>query len=113
VSHRGGGLRAWLLQRLSAVYMAVFMLYLLLTFAVAAPNTYGEWHDWMGNPWMGLASALFFAALLMHAWVGMRDVVMDYVHPTALRLSALSLVALGLAACGLWILRVLWQAGIS
>lgn len=113
MSLRSGGLRTWLLQRLSAVYMAVFMLYLLLAFAVAAPNTYREWHDWMGNPWMGLASALFFAALLMHAWVGMRDVVMDYVHPTALRLSALSLVALGLAACGLWVLRVLWQAGIS
>jgi len=76
VSHRGGGLRAWLLQRLSAVYMAVFMLYLLLTFAVAAPNTYGEWHDWMGNPGWAWLPPCSLPPCSCHAWVGMRDVVM-------------------------------------
>jgi succinate dehydrogenase / fumarate reductase membrane anchor subunit len=56
----------------------------------------------MSNPAISVAAAVFFAALLLHAWVGFRDVIVDYVHPLAFRLSMLALLGSGLLAIGLW-----------
>ena len=54
-----------------------------------------------------VAIGLFFVALLLHAWVGLRDVELDYVKPLALRVGVLTVLAFGLAGLGLWILRIL------
>jgi succinate dehydrogenase / fumarate reductase membrane anchor subunit len=51
--------------------------------------------------------------LLLHVWVGLRDILMDYVHMLALRLSLTAVLLLSLVACGLWALRILWQAGYA
>lgn len=102
------GLKAWLVQRLSGAYIAVFMIYFALHLMMAPPLSYADWHDWMLGPVMGIALAIFFAAMLMHAWIGMRDILIDYVHCTIARLTLMSLVALGLMAVGLWVLRILF-----
>ncbi len=101
------GLNAWLLQRISAVYLAGFLVYFLVTLLACAPESYADWHDWMSSIPMALATTLFFIALLSHAWVGMRDVLLDYVKPFALRLSMLVLLAVGLVVMGLWVVRIL------
>jgi len=101
------GLNAWLLQRVSAVYLAGFLVYFLVTLLTCAPESYIDWHDWMSSIPMALATTLFFIALLFHAWVGMRDVLLDYVKPFALRLSMLILLAVGLVVMGLWVVRIL------
>lgn len=98
-----GGLRAWLLQRVTSVYVAVFLIYILVYLALNGDGMgYAGWRDWVGHPLMLLATALFFLALLLHAWIGLRDVVLDYVKPLALRLTVLALMALALVACGVW-----------
>ena len=51
---------------------------------------------------------VFFAALLYHAWVGMRDILMDYLHATSVRLAAESLVALALLFYLIWSASILW-----
>ncbi len=107
------GLQAWMLQRLSAVYLAAYTLYLLLHFTCQAPVGYQDWHSWVATPAGGISAALFFLALLLHAWVGLRDILMDYVHSLALRLSLTAILLLGLGACGLWALRILWHAGYA
>ena len=104
------GLRDWLLQRLTAIYLGIFLIYLLLHFLQQPQHTYQQWHDWVTQPAMIIAAVLFILALLVHGWVGMRDVVLDYVHAIGLRLFILSLIGLTLIACGLWALRVLLQA---
>jgi succinate dehydrogenase / fumarate reductase membrane anchor subunit len=101
------GLRAWLLQRLSAVVMLAFIVSALLRWWVAPPQSYAQWHDSMRHPPVIVACCLFFGALLLHSWIGVRDVLMDYVHPVALRLGLLTLLGLGLLAMGLWVLRIL------
>ncbi len=101
------GLKAWLLQRISAVYLAGFLVYFLVTMMVCVPQSYADWHGWMSSTPMALASTLFFIALLSHAWVGMRDVLLDYVKPFALRLSLLILLAVGLVVMGLWVVSIL------
>lgn len=101
------GLRAWLVQRVSAVYMLFFILFLLFHFLLDPPHSYLAWHGWMRNPGVGIATLVFFTALLLHTWVGIRDVLMDYVHPLALRVSALALLGLGLIALAAWVVRIL------
>ncbi|MCK9381844.1 MAG: succinate dehydrogenase, hydrophobic membrane anchor protein [Sulfuritalea sp.] len=101
------GLRAWLLQRVSAVYMLFFILFLLVHFLISPPDSYQAWHGWMRNSGISVAASVFFAALLLHAWVGIRDVLMDYVHPPALRVSALALLLFSLLAIAAWVMRIL------
>ena len=101
------GARAWLLQRLTAVYMLLFLVLVLAQFAADGPSSYEAWRNWVGAAGMRIAILLFVAAMLLHAWVGLRDVAMDYVHPPALRIGVLALVGTGLAAAGAWMAIVL------
>ncbi len=101
------GLRAWLVQRISAVCMLLFIVFFLGHFLFDPPHSYQAWHGWMMSPGVSIATVIFFAALLLHAWVGVRDVLMDYVHPLALRVSALTLLGIGLVAIAAWVMRIL------
>ncbi|WP_333842279.1 succinate dehydrogenase, hydrophobic membrane anchor protein [Pelomicrobium sp.] len=92
------GLGAWLAQRLSAVYMLIFLFYALIGWSLSQPMDYAAWRAWLLTEPMRLFSLLFTAALALHVWVGLRDVILDYVRPASLRLSALTLVAIALAA---------------
>ncbi len=105
------GLRAWFVQRVTAVYLGLFVLYLLVHFALAPPNSFEEWHDWMRQPGVLVSWALLFVALLMHAWIGARDVVLDYVYSTPVRLVVLVMLAVFLVAQGFWALHVLFGVG--
>lgn len=100
------GLRTWLLQRLSATYITIF----LIVFAVAwggEPVTYEVWHAWVAHPVSNIALILFIFALLLHAWVGVRDVIMDYVNSVPLRYVLLIGFGLSFIGLGLWTLRTL------
>lgn len=105
------GLTAWLIQRVSAVYLAGFLVYFLAALLIYAPNSYADWQDWMTSGAMSLAMTFFFLALFAHAWVGIRDVLLDYVKPFSLRLTLLILLALGLAFMALWVIRILLAGG--
>jgi succinate dehydrogenase / fumarate reductase membrane anchor subunit len=99
-----------MVQRVTALYMLLFVVFVLGRLAFDTPDSYQAWHSWIAPGAMRLATLAFFAALLLHAWVGVRDVVMDYVHPLPARLLALALAAISLAATGVWALRVLLLA---
>ena len=104
------GLRDWLLQRFTAVYLGCFLLYLIVHFYKQPQHDFQQWQAWITHPVMTIASAAFILALLVHGWVGMRDVVLDYAHTLRLRLLLLSLIALIFIACALWALRILLLA---
>lgn len=101
------GLRAWLVQRVSAVYLALCFAALLIAWLMQQPVSYEMWHALLAHPVGNIAAILFFIALVLHAWVGMRDVVLDYIHSTAWRLFALVLVVFTLLITLVWALRVL------
>ncbi len=107
MSHRADGLRTWLLQRVSAIYLGVFLLYVLAHFWLNPHPDYAAWHGWVASPVVSIAGAGFILALLIHGWVGLRDVMLDYVHHLGLRLVVLTLVAFLLIGCGLWAMRIL------
>ena len=105
---RHTGLPAWLVQRVSAVYMFFFIVFFLVHFAVDPPRHHPAWQAWITSPATGIATTVFFAALLAHAWVGLRDVLMDYVHSITIRAFLLAAIAFGLTAMGVWVVRILW-----
>ncbi|MEZ5540551.1 MAG: succinate dehydrogenase, hydrophobic membrane anchor protein [Pseudomonadota bacterium] len=107
MSRHADGLRTWLLQRVSAVYLAGFLVYVLLHFALNPRPDYFAWRAWLSHPPVSVAAAGFVLALLVHGWVGLRDVTLDYVHPLGLRLTVLTAIAFLLIGCGLWAMRVL------
>ena len=107
MSRQLSGFRAWMWQRASAVYLALYIAWILLRLMLAPPADQQVLQDWMSSLGMWLATAVFIILLLLHAWVGVRDVVLDYVRPAALRLLVLAAVLAFLLACGLWALAVL------
>jgi succinate dehydrogenase / fumarate reductase membrane anchor subunit len=103
-----GGMKPWLIQRLSAVFMLVFIVFALAHFLLDPPRSYEAWRSWVTGPGVSVAAVLFVTALLTHAWVGLRDVILDYVAPLAARITALALLAAALLASAAWIVGILW-----
>ncbi|MGF1644088.1 MAG: succinate dehydrogenase, hydrophobic membrane anchor protein [Thiotrichales bacterium] len=101
-----GGFRPWLLQRITAVVVGVGTVALILL-VLFGDWTYEHWRAFVGTPLVAIAFMLFFGALLLHAWIGVRDVIIDYVHPLAYRLATLTLVGLVLTGCAAWAAAIL------
>jgi succinate dehydrogenase / fumarate reductase membrane anchor subunit len=89
--------------------MLGYIVYVGIYLGYNPPQSYPEWRGWLAEPFVGLATALFFGALLLHAWVGMRDVIIDYAGALSVRLTLLMLTGLGLVGIGLWVLRILYS----
>jgi succinate dehydrogenase / fumarate reductase membrane anchor subunit len=107
MSRETHALRGWLIQRFSAVYLAGFLVYLVLHFLMLETRGYAAWRAWLAHPAVALASAGFILSLVLHGWVGVRDIILDYIHALGLRLLLLALSGALLAVSGLWALHLL------
>ena len=103
------GLRDWLAQRITAVIMAVYTVIAVAVLLSGHPITYAVWRDLFAQGWMRVATLLFMASLAWHAWVGVRDILMDYVKSAGLRLTLEVLVLLTIAAYVGWTIQILWR----
>ena len=103
------GLRDWLAQRITAVVMAVYTLIVLYVLMTGAPLNYARWKDLFSNAWMRVATLLFAASLAWHMWVGVRDILMDYIKPLGWRFTLEILVLLTIAAYLGWTVQILWR----
>jgi len=101
------GLRAWLLQRASAVYLLLFVLFMPVVVIYKKPDSIDAWQAFVYSPVVTITWILFFVSLFAHAWVGIRDVLIDYVHSFAIRSLLLSVLVIYLMAMMFWILKVL------
>ena len=107
-SHTGTG--TWLLQRATAVVLALALPVLTACFLAALPFDFVSWQALFAPLWLRVLLLLTAVAVALHAWVGMRDIFMDYVHPLMLRLLLNSLVILALAVSMLWLAAIVWGA---
>jgi succinate dehydrogenase / fumarate reductase, membrane anchor subunit len=103
------GLGSWLAQRITAVLMALYTVVLIVVFMRAAPIDYGGWRDLFAHGWMRVGTLLFAVSLAWHAWVGMRDILMDYVKHDGLRLGTQVLTILIIAGYVGWTVQILWR----
>lgn len=102
------GLRDWLAQRVTAVVMLVYTLLVLMALVMLPKFDYFTWKALWQLQLMRYASVLFVAALMYHAWVGVRNIFMDYIKDTGLRLMLHVAVILALLAYGAWAVQILW-----
>jgi succinate dehydrogenase / fumarate reductase membrane anchor subunit len=107
------GLRDWLVQRATAVILLGYTVVLLVCLVAAGGGAngigYGEWAAVFAPAWMKLLTLIAILALVYHAWIGMRDVWMDYARPTGIRLGLLLVTILWLLFCALWSAQILWS----
>jgi succinate dehydrogenase / fumarate reductase, membrane anchor subunit len=103
------GLRDWLAQRVTAAIMALYSVIVAAIVFKNSPLTYPVWKDLFAQGWMRVATLLFAASLAWHAWVGVRDILMDYIRPDGLRLTLQIFTLLLLAAYLGWAVQILWR----
>jgi len=106
------GLGEWLVQRMSALYIAGFLLYLIIRFSADPVADYDAWLQWFGNGMVRAAFGVFGLSLVAHSWVGMRSVYLDYLHPFWLRLTVTGLTGASLLALLVWMGRLLVETRI-
>lgn len=103
------GTRDWLVQRASAAYMLFYTIVITAMVVSSDLRDFAAWQAFLAQEPLRIATLMFWIALLWHAWIGMRDVLMDYVHNTFVRLSGHIAVITFLLAMGLWAVRIIWQ----
>ena len=104
------GLTEWLLQRVTSLYMGGFVIYAIVHFSLLPVHDHAAWKAWFAMGYVRIAWALFLSSILIHAWIGMRSIYLDYLHPLWLRFSVTLLTALGLLALTLWAAEILIMA---
>lgn len=101
------GLKDWIVQRATAVIMLVYTAALIL-FLLTMPSGYEGWKLLFGQTWVKVLTQTTLIALFLHAWVGIRDLWMDYIKPVGVRLTMHTLTAVWLVSCFIYSLKVVW-----
>ncbi|MDO8306211.1 succinate dehydrogenase, hydrophobic membrane anchor protein [Herminiimonas sp.] len=104
------GLRDWLAQRITAVVMIVYTLVLLIAFLFGSDFSYEGWAGLFAQQWFKMLTFATFLALFYHAWVGMRNILMDYIKPVSIRLTLQAATIVWLIACAGWAAQIIWRA---
>ncbi|MDD5057625.1 MAG: succinate dehydrogenase, hydrophobic membrane anchor protein [Sideroxydans sp.] len=102
------GLRDWLAQRVTAAVMAIYVLVVVGYLLMQPSFGYDTWLELFTSNVMRTFTMLFLLSLFYHAWIGVRDIVMDYVKPAGIRLLIHVLVILALLVYVIWSVQILW-----
>ena len=103
------GFRDWLAQRVTAIVMAIYTVLLLALFLAANDFSYEGWAGLFTKQWFKLVTFVTFLALFYHAWVGVRNIWMDYVKPVSVRIALQVATLLWLIGCAGWTAQILWR----
>ncbi len=107
------GLSPWIIQRITAVYIAVYCLYFAYCLVALQAVTADSWYAWFASPFNNISMGLFIVAVIWHAWIGIRDVVLDYIHNVVARMLVFTLVVSVLLGSVLWAFRSLFLVVIK
>jgi succinate dehydrogenase / fumarate reductase membrane anchor subunit len=111
------GVYDWLVQRVSAVVLLAYVLFLVGYVVMADGIHYLEWRGLFAQMWMRVFSLVALLALCAHAWIGMWTIGTDYLTSMALGTSApvvrllynlfcLTVLVIYVA----WCVQILWSA---
>jgi len=110
----GYGVKDFLAQRITAVILAVYTLVLLIGIALMPSFSFESWvavftFTALAIPLGQILATLAFASLAWHAWIGMRDIWMDYVRPVGIRIALHVLTILWLVGSLAYFVQILWS----
>jgi len=110
---RSSGLRDWIIQRVSALLIAAYAVFLFSYVASYHPLYYVQWYNLFSNVWMKLATFVVLFAVIWHAWIGLWTVFTDYIKPPMLRMALEIVVILLLLACIGWGFEIMWAVKVG
>lgn len=102
-------MRLWLSQRLTAVIMAIYIVLLAILLTIQQPADFEAWHAFVSPIWFRLVTFLFFGSLFIHAWLGVSDVLKDYIFNKTLRAYLQTVVDILLVVYLVWVTFILWN----
>jgi succinate dehydrogenase / fumarate reductase membrane anchor subunit len=103
------GAMTWLAQRITAIVMGIYTIVLLALFLTGKDFSYEGWAGMFAQQWFKLFSLVTLLALFYHAWIGVRNIFMDYIKPAAIRLLLEAAAIVWLVACAAWTAQILWR----
>ncbi|MDX3905279.1 MAG: succinate dehydrogenase, hydrophobic membrane anchor protein [Pigmentiphaga sp.] len=108
------GVKDWIIQRITAVVLVIYTLVLGIGALLTPEFTYENWvrlfnFEVFSFPLGKLLAMLAFLSLAYHAWIGVRDIWMDYVKPAGLRLALQVLTVLWLVGSVVYAAQILWR----
>lgn len=106
----GHGLRDWLLQRVSAVFIGLYTLFLFWMVLSHPHVSYQDYLAFFRCTGIQIANTLTAFFLLIHAWVGLWTVTTDYLNKcVCVRLIAQLAIFITLLTCFIWALAIFWS----
>lgn len=97
-----------MIQRLTAVILAVYTVF-LFGFVVATPDLqYASWQALFAQGWVRIFSIAALVSICAHAWVGMWTISTDYVKTTALRFLFQFICVAVLFVYLVWGIEIIW-----
>lgn len=108
-SYSGSGLRDWLVQRVTAVVVAAYVIFLTGYFLANQHVTYSQWEALFSHNVMKVSTLVALLSVMLHAWVGMWTIFTDYVKPACIRLFLEIIVILALVGFFVWGVILVWS----
>lgn len=86
------GLSDWLIQRISAVILAAFTVFLAVFILVNPDLSYSKWNALFDLTWVKIFTLITVLSVVGHAWVGLWTVATDYIKAALIRFIFLCVV---------------------
>jgi succinate dehydrogenase / fumarate reductase membrane anchor subunit len=109
------GVADWLVQRVTAYILAVYVLVLVGYVLLHRELDYAGWHTLFAATWMQVATLLALISACAHAWIGMWTIGTDYIREhyfgggaDGIRLLYQVGCVLLLACYLIWGVKILW-----
>ncbi|GAA5235044.1 succinate dehydrogenase, hydrophobic membrane anchor protein [Verticiella sediminum] len=108
------GVKDFIAQRVTAVILVIYTVILLIKALATPAFTYEGWvgmfnFHWFSLPVGQMLATLAMLAVVYHAWIGVRDIWMDYVKPAGIRLLLQVLTILWLLGAVVYAAQILWS----
>ncbi|WP_272692971.1 succinate dehydrogenase membrane anchor subunit [Providencia sp. PROV164] len=103
------GIQDWLLIRASAIIIVLYVIY-IVGFVAINDITYEVWRGFFASSVTKVFTILTLFSILVHAWIGMWQVLTDYVKPLVIRLVLQLAIVVGLLAYLIYGTIVVWGA---
>ena len=102
------GWKDWLAQRVTAVIMLLFSIVIIGFFMLKGSVAYADWKELFRSQLFRILALLFQLSVYYHAWIGIKDVLMDYIKPAGLKVGLQVAVLLFLFGCTIWSATIIW-----
>ncbi|CAH0250524.1 succinate dehydrogenase membrane anchor subunit [Erwinia aphidicola] len=104
------GIHDWLLLRAAAMVMTLYVLYILGFIVMSGTLTYDIWRGFFASSFTKVFTLLTLFSILVHGWIGMWQVLTDYIKPLAMRMMLQLVIVVALLVYAIYGTVVVWGA---